>query len=149
MFTSPVKQLVGVGSKVDIIVEVFDLNEINKDQEYYLEHFTPINEIDKELVGTYKIIEILQNLKYIYNKNKQKSMLDIKYKELTLKEDGTTNYEDITWNKKHLLLKYDNKVIPLAIHKKENYIVVLMNEDFKYYLSQRPIEYLYEKIVSE
>ncbi len=93
----------------EVYVEAYDLEEVNEDELYFLDHFHTETEIDPSLVGTYEIREILPNIKYMFNPNKQKSPLDTKYKVLELKEDGTTNYENITWNKKHLLLKYENR----------------------------------------
>ncbi len=47
-------------------------------------------------------------------------------------------------------MEYDNRLIPLPIHKRmynnELYIEVLMNESYTYYLSQRPMSYIYKKI---
>lgn len=134
---------------VEIYVEAFNLNEENKDYEYYLENHKIITEIDNELIGKYKVIEILPNIKYMLNPNKQKSSLDTIYKELILKNDGTTNYENIKWNKNELVLNIENSNIPLNIikHKHNNkiYLEILMNENYTYHKNQRPISYLYEK----
>ena len=138
-----------INDEIEIYVESFDLNEENEDYKYYLSNHKIIKEIDKDLIGTYKIREILPDLKYMFNKNKQKSMLDTNYKELILKKDGTTNYDNITWNKKELIMEYNNKKIPLPIHKhtynNDIYIEILMNESYEYYISQRPMIYLYKK----
>ena len=136
--------------EIEIYVEAFDLKKKNKDYEKFLELYQKIDEIDKELIGEYRIIEILPDSKYMINPKKQKSTLNTKFKNLILQEDGTTNYENIKWNKKELIMNYDNKQIPLPIHKlKHNnvkYIEILMNENYEYYLSQRPLSYIYEKI---
>jgi len=135
--------------ELEMYVEAFDLNEVNEDAIYYLDHFQKETELDNSLIGTYKIREILPNTKYMFNPNKQKSILDTKFKTLELKENGKTNYEDISWNKKELLLKYDNREIPLPFHiakvEGKEYLLVLMNESFEFYKSQRPMEYLYIK----
>ena len=132
-----------------IYVESFDLNEENEDYKHYLSHHKFIDEIDKDLVGTYKIREILPSLKYMFNPNKQKNSLDTNYKTLTLYKDGTTNYDNIKWNKKELIFTYEDNVLPLPIHKHKNddkeYLVILMNESYEYFNSQRPMCYLYEK----
>ncbi len=137
-------------NKVTVYVEAFDLNIINEDQIQYLSNYKPSSEIEKELIGTYKIREILPDIKYMANPNKQKSMLDTKYKILELNSDGSTNYDNIKWNSKELVLRYDEKNIPLPIMKinylKKTYINILMNETLDNYLSQRPLNYLYEKI---
>ena len=131
-----------------IYVESFDLNEPNEDYLLYLKNHKIIDEIDEQLIGKYMIREILPDLKYMANPNKQKSMLDTKFKELVLNSDGTTNYDNIKWNKKELLMEYDNIIIPLPINKyfynNRRYIEVLMNESFDNYKSQRPVCYLYE-----
>ena len=136
--------------EIEVYVEAYDLEEVNEDFMYYLEHHIITRELDNSLIGTYQIREILPNIKYMFNPNKQKSMLDTKYKVLELKEDGTTNFDNIHWNKKELILKYEEKEIPCPIHKStfegKEYIDILMNESHEFYKSQRPMEYLYEKI---
>jgi len=135
---------------VEIYVESFDLNEINEDYERYLDEYEPTKELDEELVGTYEIRDILPDDIFMANPNKQKSSLDTKYKELILKSNGTTNYENIKWNKKELVMEYDNRLIPRPIHKieynNEKYIIVLMNESYRYYKSQRPMSYIFKKV---
>lgn len=139
-------------NEIEIYVDAFDLNEINDDYIHYLNKFNENvdYEIDEELIGKYRIIEILPDLKYMYNKNKQKSNLDTKYKILELLKDGSTNYDNIKWNKDSLLVNYDNNIIPMKIfkykHDNKEYIVILMNETMEYYKTARPIQYLYEKI---
>ena len=136
--------------EIEMYAEAYDLEEENKDYIYYLEHYQKDHPIDESLIGTYEIREILPDTKYMFNPNKQKSLLDTKYKTLELKNDGTTNYDTITWNGKYLLLQYKEKEIPLPIHKEKwdnaEYIIILMNESYEYYLSQRPMEYIYKKI---
>ena len=139
---------------VEIYTEAYDLEEVNEDYLYMLGKFNSkekYSERDERLVGTYKIRDILYDDKYMFNKNKQKSSLDTIYKELELNSDGTTNYENITWNNKELMIKYDGIVIPMHIYiirKEDNYYLqVLMNETLEYYKSARPMSYIYEKIV--
>lgn len=136
--------------EIEVYAEAYDLEEINKDFLYYLEHHNITKELDDSLIGTYQIREILPNTKYMFNPKKQKSMLDTKYKVLELKEDGTTNFDNIHWNKKELIIEYEGKEIPCPIHKatfeEKEYIDILMNESNEFYKSQRPMEYLYEKI---
>lgn len=141
-------------NKVELYVEAYDMEEVNTDYLHMLSKFNLSDEdisIDESLIGTYKIKDILYNAKYMFNENKQKSSLDTKYKELQLNENGLTNFENITWNNKCLVVKYDDKLIPLYIYtitKGENcYLLVLMNETFEYYKSSRPMCYIYEKIV--
>ena len=139
-------------NEIEIYVDAYDLNENNDDYIHYLNKFNENvdYEIDEELIGKYRIIEILPDLKYMYNKNKQKSNLDTKYKILELLKDGSTNYDNIKWNKDSLLVNYDNNIIPMKIYKykhdNKEYIVILMNETMEYYKTARPIQYLYEKI---
>lgn len=139
---------------VEIYTEAYDLEEVNEDYVYMLGKFNSkeeYNERDERLVGTYKIKDILYDSKYMFNENKQKSSLDTKYKELELNRDGTTNYENITWNNKELIIKHDSIIIPMPIYvirRDDNYYLqVLMNETLEYYKSARPMSYIYEKIV--
>ena len=135
-----------------IYIEAFDLNKENPYEIMYLNSYNDNKKynkpIDKDLIGTYTIREILPWEKMV-NPNKQKSKLDTKYKKLELKEDGTTNYENIKWNERELYIYYDNIYIPWWIHKEtyegKKYIIILMNENLEYYKSQRPLEYIYEK----
>lgn len=137
---------------VTVYVEAFDLNKVNEDYMEYLEDYNPSKELDKELVGKYVIREILPDIQYMFNPKKQKSMLDTKFKELILKEDGTTNFDNITWDKNGLIMKYDDRLIPLHLHNLKDdyedgmYIEIFMNESFEYYKSQRPMVYLYKRI---
>ncbi len=137
-------------NEVEIYVEAFDLKEENNDYIIYLSQYKPTTELDKELIGTYKIREILPCLKYMANPKKQKSSLDTKYKELILNNDGSTNYENIKWNKKELVITLEDVILPLKItkiyHNKKLYLEILMNENYEFYKSQRPLDYLYEKI---
>ena len=85
----------------------------------------------------------------MFNKNKQKSMLDTKYKELILNKDGTTNYDEVTWNNRALLIRYEDKIIIAYIYpfkdKDDKYLEILMNENFEYYKTARPMCYIYTK----
>lgn len=135
---------------VEIYAEAFNLKETNEDYEFYLNHYNPTKELDENLIGTYQIREILPSMKFMANPSKQKSNLDTRFKEFILNSDGTTNYPNIKWNKNELVMEYDNRLIPLAIHKEkyqnQDYIIILMNETYTNYLSQRPMEYLYKKV---
>lgn len=136
-------------NNVEIYVEAYDLNKINEDYIYYLNNYKVSDKIDKKLIGKYQIVEILPEIKYMLNTDKIKNSLNTKYNELILNNDGTTNYKEITWNKEALILDYDNKKIPLPIHmyiiNKEIYLNILMNEEYTYYKSQRPMDYIYKK----
>lgn len=134
---------------IDIYVEAFDLNEVNEDYLHYLKTYKIETEIDERLIGKYKIKEILPGVRYIFNPNKQKSIPDTKYEILELNKDGTTNYDNITWNKKALIFKYEDQNIPLPIHilniDNNYYLEILANESYEYYKSQRPMVYIYER----
>lgn len=133
----------------DVYVESFNLNEINEDEVYYLDHYKPNYEIDERLIGRYKIKDILPSFN-MFNPDKQKNSVETKYNILELKGDGTTNFDNIKWNKKELMMEYDNRIIPIHIHlsklNDKYYLDVLFNEDYKYYKSQRPMLYIYECI---
>ena len=136
-------------NKVELYIEAYDLKEKNEDYEYYLSKYTPTKELDNNLVGTYIIKDILPDHLYMFNPNKQKNTTDTKYNELTLNSDGTTNYKEIKWNKKELVLSLEDKLIPLPIHlfkyDDKKYLEILMNESYEYFYSQRPMSYIYEK----
>lgn len=137
-------------NNVEIYVDAYNLDEENEDYIEHLSAYETTDEIDEELVGTYKIREILPCLKYMFNINKQKSTLDTKFSILKLNKDHTTNYDEIKWNKKELILTCDDKQITLPLYKyhykDKKYIRILMNESYEYYKSQKPMEYLYEEI---
>ena len=136
-------------NKVELYIEAYDLKEKNEDYEYYLSKYTPTKELDNNLVGTYTIKDILPDHLYMFNPNKQKNTTDTKYNELILNSDGTTNYKEINWNKKELVLSLEDKLIPLPIHlfkyDDKKYLEILMNESYEYFYSQRPMSYIYEK----
>ncbi|MBR1718021.1 MAG: MerR family transcriptional regulator [Bacilli bacterium] len=136
-------------NKVELYIEAYDLKEKNEDYEYYLSKYTPTKELDNNLVGTYIIKDILPDHLYMFNPNKQKNTTDTKYNELILNSDGTTNYKEINWNKKELVLSLEDKLIPLPIHlfkyDDKKYLEILMNESYEYFYSQRPMSYIYEK----
>lgn len=136
-------------NKVELYIEAYDLKEKNEDYEYYLSKYTPTKELDNNLVGTYIIKDILPDNLYMFNPNKQKNTTDTKYNELILNSDGTTNYKEINWNKKELVLSLEDKLIPLPIHlfkyDDKKYLEILMNESYEYFYSQRPMSYIYEK----
>ena len=144
------------GDNVEIYVEAFDLKKeiplYQKDSNKYekdVEELMKFDERDDVLVGKYTIREILPDSKYMFNKNKQKSMLDTKYKELILNKDGTTNYDEVTWNNRALLIRYEDKIIIAYIYpfkdKDDKYLEILMNENFEYYKTARPMCYIYTK----
>ena len=136
-------------NKVELYIEACDLKEKNEDYELYLSKYTPSKELDNNLVGTYYIKDILPDSLYMFNPNKQKNSTDTKYKELILNPDGTTNYKELKWNKRELVLSIDNKLIPLPIHiirfDNKKYLEILMNESYEFFYSQRPMSYIYEK----
>ena len=84
------------------------------------------------------------------SRSEKKSITDTRFDILELHSDGTTNIDDIKWTKKALLLNYDNRIIPIHYYPFERegkkYLEVHFNEDYKYYKSQRPMDYIYERI---
>ena len=136
-------------NNVEIYVEAYDLNEKNEDYIDYINHYEFTNELDKKLIGKYQIYEILPDIKYMLNINKVKNMLNTKYKELILNDDGTTNFENINWNKNELIINYNNQKLPEPIYKykiNDNiYLRILMNESYEYHEAQRPMDYIYKK----
>ena len=133
---------------------VVDLSSLNEDYEYYLKKYNENNnkdkEIDTKLVGKWKIREILPSSKYMFNENKQKSDLHTKYEILELNSDGTTNYENINWNKEEIVFNNTGIYIPLKIYvmklNGKEYLEVLMNESYEGYKNYRSLFYIYERI---
>ena len=136
--------------EIEMYVEAFDLKEENEDYIHHLEHFHKDTTLDPSLVGTYQIREILPDIKHMFQKEKQKSMLDTRFAILELHRDGSTNFQDMEWNQSDLIFTYQGQEIPLPLRKTEidgkEYLEVLMNESYEFHKSQRPMEYLYEKI---
>jgi len=136
---------------IELLVPARDLKETNPD---YLKHLNSYNSkeisrtVDKKLVGTWEIREILPFSKYMFNPSKQKSSLDTKYKTLILNSNGTTNYDNLIWNERDLILIEKGIYIPFRITRNikldgQEYIEILIDEYEDKRNNGLPLEYIY------
>ena len=103
--------------------------------------------LDKNIVGNWKIKEILPNINF--NPNKQKSNPNTSYMEIEFNADGTTNYENITWSKDTLFIKSKNGLTAnlmkiITVNNKE-YLEIRMNDMSTIYQHAKPNSYIYER----
>lgn len=103
---------------------------------------------DPDAVGTWKIKEILPGIKF--NPNKQKSIPDTKFEILELKENGKTNYDNITWTRGYLIIENDNVVTYNLMSTNEvngvTYLFIYMKDAMVISSDVRAFDYIYEKI---
>lgn len=102
---------------------------------------------NREILGTWKIREILPNISF--NDTKHKSNLDTIYQEFCFSKDGSTNYENVCYNGNYLIISYEdrktyNLMTTFQIEGKE-YLEIRMNDLSEVYDNARPISYIYEK----
>ncbi len=133
--------------QIDIYVEAYDLKVENKDDlkhQKYLEKNLK-NIYPKELVGTWQLQGEIIELPNFFDKNNEHYVPDTELTEITLNDDGTTNFSYITWKENYLLINYNNKIIydKLLLSKDKNYLGILINLE---YSNSRPYTYYYKKI---
>ena len=105
------------------------------------------SKLNKEILGTWKIKEILPNINFNYKK--QKSNPKTEYNKIEFKDDGTTNHKDLKWSNDNLFLitkdhVVANKMIIKNIDNKK-YLEIRMSELSKVYYHAKPISYIYER----
>ena len=103
--------------------------------------------LNKELLGKWKIKEILPNIHF--NPDKQKSNPSSTYMILEFNNDGTTNFKNVKWSDNFLFIVTDNGVIAnfmniMKINDKE-YLEIRMNDMSTIYYHAKPISYIYER----
>lgn len=103
--------------------------------------------LNKEILGKWKIKEILPNINF--NPNKQKSNPTTTYMTLKLYDDGTTNFENLKWSDRFLFIITENGVIAnsmnlMKIDNKE-YLEIRMNDMSTIYYHAKPVSYIYER----
>lgn len=102
--------------------------------------------LNKEIVGTWKIKEILPNINF--NSKKQKSNPKTEYNKIEFKDDGTTNYKNLKWSNDYLFLITKDYVVAnkMIIKDMDNkkYLEIRMSELSKVYYHAKPISYIYE-----
>lgn len=134
-----------------IYVNAEDLNRIDIIDEYKTEkrnkklseEFIP----NVDIIGTWKIREILPNI--LFNPKKQKSIPDTKFEKIVFMENGKTNYDNLTYNDKYLVIDREgNKIYSLikkfSIDDKE-YLEIRMHDLMTVNKNAKPISYIYEK----
>ena len=137
-------------NKIDIYVEAYDLNIENEDElEYTNKLKEKIKNIHpKEFIGTWELQGEITELPSMFNPIKKHYYPDTKYEVLELHEDGTTNFNNIIWKDKYLIIT-ENKITYYSyLHKPKKkyfktYMNVLINQKES---NSRPYEYYYKKI---
>ena len=137
-------------NKIDIYVEAYDLTKENEDE---LQHRETLknnikNIYPKEFIGTWSLQGEVNELPKMFNPLKRHYYPDTKYEILELNKDGSTNFDNITWKEKYLIIREDNITYYSTLHtprKKllNTYMTVLINQKES---NARPYEYYYKKI---
>ena len=128
----------------DLVREEYE-NELIK--RYSIKKYNEPFKLNKEILGTWKIKEILPNINFNYKK--QKSNPKTEYNKIEFKDDGTTNHKDLKWSNDNLFLitkdhVVANKMIIKNIDNKK-YLEIRMSELSKVYYHAKPISYIYER----
>lgn len=136
--------------KINIYVEAYDLNIENEDELYHRENIkNRIKDIyEKEYIGTWALQGEITELPRNFNPKKKHYYPDTKYEILKLNNDGTTNFENITWKENYLIIKENNITYYSHLYKPERklfnkYMRVLINQKES---NARPYYYYYKKI---
>lgn len=136
--------------KINIYVEAYDLNIENEDELYHRENIkNRIKDIyEKEYIGTWALQGEITELPRNFNPKKKHYYPDTKYEILKLNNDGTTNFENITWKENYLIIKENNITYYSHLYKPEKklfktYMRVLINQKES---NARPYYYYYKKI---
>ena len=137
-------------SKIDIYVEAYDLTKENEDE---LQHRKKLkdnikNIYPKKFIGTWTLQGEITELPKYFNPLKKHFYPDTKYEILELNKDGSTNFNNITWKEKYIIIREYNITNYSALHtprKKllNTYMTVLINQKES---NARPYEYYYKKI---
>lgn len=136
---------------IKIYVEAYDLKVENKDTIKWAnsikEKLKTINSHPKEFIGTWilqgEIIELPNKIKY----KDEHYLPQTIYKKIILKKDGSTNFKNITWNDKYLVIKENNHEYYSILKKPKKklfntYMEVLINQKET---NSRPYLYYYKK----
>lgn len=136
--------------KIDIYVEAYNLNEENEDEILYRKILKDKikNKYPKEFIGKWKLQGEITELPKNFNPRKKHFYPDTKYEILELNQDGSTNYENITWKDKYLIIKDKNETYYSYLQKPTRsflttYMEVLINQKET---NSRPYNYYYKKI---
>lgn len=136
--------------KIDIYVEAYDLNEENEDELHHRKELqSKIKNIyPKEFIGKWVLQGEITELPSQFNPRKKHYYPDTKYEILELNKDGTTNYVNIKWKDKYLIITEENITYYSYLHKPQRkllttYMTVLINRKES---NSRPYSYYYKKI---
>ena len=136
--------------KIDIYVEAYNLNEENEDEIHHRKNLKDkIKNIHpKEFIGTWALQGEITELPRNFNPRKKHFYPNTKYEILELNKDGSTNFENITWKDKYLIIKDNNETYYSYLHKPKKhllktYMEVLINQKET---NARPYHYYYKKI---
>lgn len=141
-------------NETTILVEAYDLT---KENEAAIEHNKRLAERLKEttkdsypekFIGKWKLEGEITEIPAMFNPKRKHYMPDTELKILEIKEDGTTNYENITWKERYLIVKYEDVVIYNTLHinkvGRKKYLEVLIQDRKE--SAARPYTYYYKKI---
>ena len=136
--------------KIDIYVEAYNLNEENEDEINHRKNLKDkIKNIHpQEFIGTWILQGEITELPRNFNPRKKHFYPDTKLEVLELNKDGSTNFENITWKDRYLIIKDNNETYYSYLHKPEKklfktYMEVLINQKET---NARPYHYYYKKI---
>lgn len=136
--------------KIDIYVEAYNLNEENEDELHHRKNLKDkIENIHpQEFIGKWILQGEITELPRNFNPRKKHYYPDTKYETLILNKDGSTNFENITWKDKYLIITEDNITYYSYLHKPKTklfttYMEVLINQKET---NARPYHYYYKKI---
>ena len=96
--------------KIDIYVEAYDLaqeNDVELSHRMYLEK-NITNTHPKEFVGKWQLMGEIVEPPYLFNPKKVHTKTGSKYDYIELYEDGSTNFENISWKDHYVVMKEDN-----------------------------------------
>ena len=137
--------------KIEIYVEAYDLNIENEDE---IKHRNELknkikNVYPKEYIGAWELQGEVTELSRNFNPLKKHYYPETKYQVLELNPNGSTNFDNITWKDKYLIIKDDNITYYSYLHKPKKklfktYMTVLINQKES---NSRPYEYYYKKIM--
>lgn len=134
----------------ELVYNVRNRKKLNKIYEEYKKDnsiFDKYFKDNKEIIGTWEIKEILPNIDF--NPNIQKSIPDTKFKELTIYENGKTNYDNVKWTGNYLIIEANNNIttnlIKILKEDDKEYLEIRMNDLVSVYPNAAPVSYIYER----
>ena len=136
--------------KTPEVKQIRDIKKLNKIYEEYKKDnsiFTKYFKDNKEIIGTWKIKEILPNIDF--DPKVQKSIPDTKFEELILYENGNTNYDNVKWTGNYLIIESNNNITTNSIKKtkidNKEYLEIRMSDLSTIYPNAKPTSYIYER----